>query len=234
MVARPSSAQQDRATRRDLRYGPRRMDRAPAGSAARTRSPPARSPGRFSGRTLPAPPLPRVRLRVHRRSVDGLRRDLLRRVLRRRGRRSARRLRLRDGPRRTGRSAATSGAASRRRVRSLTPVGAGTRWLDYGCGTGGLVTLPARPRRRRGRLRTGLERPAAARARRPDRSRRRSSTADAGSFDVVTAIEVHRARARPGRGAAPDGARCCGPAACCSSPPATPRRTATGWPSGAT
>jgi SAM-dependent methyltransferase len=76
-----------------------------------------------------------------------------------------------------------------RRVRSLTPVGSGTRWLDYGCGTGGLVTY----------LRAGgcdavgfeqgwsvprlLERGVPVLT--PE-----ALEAQAGSFDVVTAIEV--------------------------------------------
>jgi SAM-dependent methyltransferase len=76
-----------------------------------------------------------------------------------------------------------------RRVRSLKPVGAGTRWLDYGCGTGGLVTFL----RAEGVDATGFEQgwsvprllergvPVLT----PD-----ALMAEAGGFDVVTAIEV--------------------------------------------
>jgi SAM-dependent methyltransferase len=76
-----------------------------------------------------------------------------------------------------------------RRVRSLAPAPAGTRWLDYGCGTGGLVTFL----RAEGIDAIGFEQgwsvprllergvPVLT----PD-----ALTAGAGSFDVVTAIEV--------------------------------------------
>ncbi|MDA0182377.1 class I SAM-dependent methyltransferase [Solirubrobacter phytolaccae] len=73
------------------------------------------------------------------------------------------------------------------RVHALTPVGAATRWLDYGCGTGGLVTYL----RGRGVDAVGFEQGWSV----PRLREREVPIVDeldehAGRYDVVTAIEV--------------------------------------------
>ncbi len=57
------------------------------------------------------------------------------------GRRPAGRLRLRGGQPGAHRARATSGGASPRASRRSRPSTASTRWLDAGCGTGGLVRV---------------------------------------------------------------------------------------------
>jgi SAM-dependent methyltransferase len=77
-----------------------------------------------------------------------------------------------------------------RAVDELTPVQAGTRWLDYGCGLGGLVRWV---REHRGCEISGFDEGYAAQslaeARIPHLSRA-DLDAQAGTYDVVTAIEV--------------------------------------------
>src|SRR5260370_35877618 len=81
-----------------------------------------------------------------------------------------------------------------RAVSSLTSVGEGTRWLDFGCGLGGFV----RYARSRGIDVVGHEQGYAA-TRMRDRDLPVVSNLDGarGSFDVVTAVEVIEHAAAP-------------------------------------